>query len=134
LILNNACLIPAGYRSRAFEWTQGEALVFHQSHHFRRAWPDRPGKQDEPRPAGSPAEGRRSSVFVMPYLTTNDLPDSVRGHLPPHAQAIYLAAFNNAWLHHASGPNAEAIVHRIAWSAVKRRYRKVGDAWVPIRP
>lgn len=69
----------------------------------------------------------------MPYLTTDDLPDSVRHHLPPHAQEIYLAAFNNAWRQHAGDPDGEATVHRIAWSAVKRRYRKMGDIWVPLR-
>jgi cation transport regulator len=69
----------------------------------------------------------------MPYLITDDLPDSVRHHLPDHAQQIYLAAFNNAWRQHADDPDREAIVHRIAWSAVKRQYHKVGDAWVPIR-
>jgi cation transport regulator ChaB len=25
----------------------------------------------------------------------------------------------------------EEIAHRVAWAAVKRRYRKRGDAWVP---
>ena len=37
----------------------------------------------------------------MPDLTTDDLPDPVRAYLPPHAQEIYLAAFNNAWRKHA---------------------------------
>lgn len=68
----------------------------------------------------------------MPYATIDDLPDSVRDHLPTHARAIYLAAFNNAWRQHASDPDREAIVHRIAWSAVKRSYRKAGDEWMPI--
>jgi cation transport regulator len=58
----------------------------------------------------------------MPYLTTDDLPASVQDHLPPHAREIYLAAFNNAWRQHGGEPDAEATVHRIAWSAVKRRY------------
>jgi cation transport regulator len=70
----------------------------------------------------------------MPYVTTDDLPDSVRAHLPPHAQEIYLAAFNNAWRQHARNPDGEPVVHRIAWSAVKRRYRKQGDRWVAIGP
>jgi len=52
--------------------------------------------------------------------------------LPPHAQDIYLAAFNNAWRQHGYEPDAEATVHRIAWSAVKRSYRKVGGVWMPI--
>jgi cation transport regulator len=68
----------------------------------------------------------------MPYQSTLDLPESIRAHLPVHAQEIYLAAFNNAWRAHVSDPDREAIVHRIAWSAVKRRYRKQGDDWVPI--
>ena len=33
----------------------------------------------------------------MPYKTLSALPDSIRDHLPRHAQEIYLAAFNNAW-------------------------------------
>lgn len=33
----------------------------------------------------------------MPYKTPGELPESVREHLPGHAQEIYLAAFNNAW-------------------------------------
>jgi cation transport regulator len=68
----------------------------------------------------------------MPYRTTDDLPDSIRHHLPPHAQAIFLAAFNNAWQQHAQDPDREATVHRIAWGAVKRRYRKIGDDWMPL--
>nr|WP_294505727.1 ChaB family protein [uncultured Rhodopila sp.] len=68
----------------------------------------------------------------MPYRETEDLPQSVREHLPQHAQEIYLAAFNNAWQQHERDPDIEAIVHRIAWAAVKRSYRKEGDVWVPI--
>ena len=68
----------------------------------------------------------------MPYRTVDDLPPSVRAHLPIHAQEIYLAAFNNAWRQHANDPDGEAIVHRIAWAAVKRRYRKQGEEWVAI--
>jgi cation transport regulator len=68
----------------------------------------------------------------MPYRQIEDLPRAIRTHLPPHAQEIYLAAFNNAWEQHADDPDGEATVHRIAWAAVKRRYRKVGEEWVPI--
>ncbi|MGD0433406.1 MAG: ChaB family protein, partial [Acetobacteraceae bacterium] len=31
----------------------------------------------------------------MPYRMNEDLPPSVRDHLPPHAQDIYREAFNN---------------------------------------
>lgn len=67
----------------------------------------------------------------MPYASNDDLPASVRSHLPEEAQDIYRAAFNNAWVKYAA-QGREDIAHRIAWSAVKRRYRKEGDAWVPI--
>ena len=67
----------------------------------------------------------------MPYAHNEDLPPAVRGVLPPHAQEIYRAAFNNAWQQcEASGAFDEATVHRIAWGAVKRQYRKAGKLWV----
>ena len=69
----------------------------------------------------------------MPYGTNEDLPSSVARHLPPHAQDIYRAAFNNAWAAHAGDPRQEEAAHRIAWAAVKRAYEKVGDAWVEKR-
>ncbi len=67
----------------------------------------------------------------MPYATNDDLPPSVRGHLPWHAQDIYRAAFNAAWLQHAGDPRQEEAAHRIAWAAVKKRYVKAGRDWVP---
>lgn len=68
----------------------------------------------------------------MPYAGTEDLPESVRHVLPEHAQEIYRAAFNAAWMQHADDPVAEeGTAHRIAWAAVKRRYRKSGGRWVP---
>ncbi len=69
----------------------------------------------------------------MPYERNEDLPLSIRSHLPPHAQDIFRAAFNNAW--HRYGESAherEEIAHRIAWAAVKRQYRKIGDHWVHV--
>ena len=71
---------------------------------------------------------------LMPYACNEDLPPSVRNHLPQHAQDIYRAAFNNAWLRYADrGPaGQEPIAHRIAWAAVKRRYRKLDNDWVAI--
>ena len=57
----------------------------------------------------------------MPYDSTSDLPESVRDHLPAHAQDIYRAAFNNAWDEY---DHDEARAHRVAWGAVERDYRK----------
>ncbi len=68
----------------------------------------------------------------MPYSGIEELPQPVRNALPQHAQEIYRAAFNAAWVQHAGDPFAdEATAHRIAWAAVKRRYRKSGRQWVP---
>ena len=68
----------------------------------------------------------------MPYVTTSDLPPAVR-RLPPHAQEIFLSAFNSAWQSYAGrGPHKqEEIAFRVAWAAVKKRYRKQGETWVP---
>ena len=66
----------------------------------------------------------------MPYQTNDDLPPSIRAHLPGHAQDIYRAAFNRAFADHAHDPRQEEAAHRIAWAAVKRRYVKVGADWV----
>ena len=66
----------------------------------------------------------------MPYGSIDDLPASVRRHLPPHAQQIFVAAFNHAWLAHAGDPRQEEAAFRIAWAAVKRAYVKLGGQWV----
>jgi cation transport regulator len=71
-------------------------------------------------------------VAVMPYPSNDDLPLSVRQHLPSHAQDIFRAAFNSAWdSYGAKEPwRREEIAHRVAWAAVKRRYRKLNGEWV----
>ena len=66
----------------------------------------------------------------MPYRVNADLPPSVRGHLPEHAQDIFREAFNHAYAEHADDPRQEEAAFRIAWAAVKRRYEKFGDEWV----
>lgn len=68
----------------------------------------------------------------MPYASVADLPGSLRAHLPPHALEIFRAAFNGAWNTYADRAPAqrEEIAHRVAWAAVKRRFRKDGDYWV----
>ncbi|WP_255991885.1 ChaB family protein [Chitinolyticbacter albus] len=61
----------------------------------------------------------------MPYSSLKDLPDSVRDHLPRHAQEIYRAAFNSAWDDYE---HDEARAHRVAWAAVKNKYEKDEDS------
>ena len=71
----------------------------------------------------------------MPYKTLSDLPESVRVHLPKHAQEIYLAAFNNAWqeYRHPEDRRGKAtrdeVAHKVAWAAVKQQYEKQGEKW-----
>lgn len=67
----------------------------------------------------------------MPYPSVEDLPDAVREHLPPHAQEIYRSAFNSAWDRYADrGVERDETAHRIAWAAVKRRYRNANNEWI----
>jgi cation transport regulator len=63
----------------------------------------------------------------MPYTITDELPPGLRNHLPQHAQEIFLAAFNSAWDEYGGD---EERAFRIAWAAVKQRYRKRGKFWV----
>jgi cation transport regulator len=69
----------------------------------------------------------------MPYTSNTELPVGVRRHLPGPAQSIYREAFNHAWVTYAGDPRQEEIAHRVAWAAVKRKYQKIGDDWVPMR-
>ncbi|AUA60280.1 ChaB-like [Operophtera brumata nucleopolyhedrovirus] len=61
----------------------------------------------------------------MPYNRTAELPSALK-KLPPRAKRIFRRAFNNAYDHYDS----EDVAFRVAWSAVKRLYKKRGDAWV----
>jgi cation transport regulator len=63
----------------------------------------------------------------MPYAANSDLPASVRAHLPAHAQDIFRAAFNHALTEYRD--EGEEAAFRVAWSAVKRGYVKVGSEW-----
>jgi cation transport regulator len=65
----------------------------------------------------------------VPYSTNDELPPSVRSHLPNHAQDIYREAFNHAYAAHAGEGRQEEAAHRIAWAAVKQSYVKVGNTW-----
>ncbi len=69
----------------------------------------------------------------MPYRSNEELPPRIRAHLPTHAQDIFREAFNHAWIAYGSKDpdRLEEIAHRVAWAAVKKRYRKVGSEWLP---
>jgi cation transport regulator len=69
----------------------------------------------------------------MPYSSTNDLPDSVKGVLPDHAQEIYKEAFNSAYDQYdkpeerRGNEGREEVAHKVAWNAVKQTYEKGDD-------
>lgn len=60
----------------------------------------------------------------MPYKTNADLPSAVKGALPAAAQTLFRGAFNGAMSQ--SGTSEESAM-RIAWAAVKKRYKKGAD-------
>jgi cation transport regulator len=66
----------------------------------------------------------------MPYEFNEDLPPSVRDHLPEHAQDIFREAFNHAYAEHKGDSRQEEAAFRIAWAAVKRSYKKIGREWM----
>ncbi len=59
--------------------------------------------------------------------------------LPSQAQKIYSKAHKNALKQYSSPSkrrvgrqqSKEQVAHRVAWSAVKKEYKKKGDKWVP---
>jgi len=61
----------------------------------------------------------------MPYKTNKALPERVQHTLPQSAQTIYRKTFNSA-----DEQYDEATAHKVAWSAVKKSYKKEGDKWV----
>ncbi len=77
----------------------------------------------------------------MPYKTNKNLPESLRKHLPMGAQTIYRKAFNNAFVQYKDpkkrkfASSLEVTAHRVAWTAVKREYRKdlSSGKWVKIK-
>lgn len=65
----------------------------------------------------------------MPYRRKNDLPKTLN-KLPTEAKEIYSKAFNNAEKFYAKNKDKDLIAAKVAWSAVKRKFRKVRDSWV----
>jgi cation transport regulator len=73
---------------------------------------------------------------MMPYKSINELPESVKDSLPKKAQEIYKEAYNNAWDQYdkpserRGDASREETAHKVAWSAVKKKYEKRGSKWV----
>jgi cation transport regulator len=72
----------------------------------------------------------------MPYESIDDLPDSVKDNLPKHAREIYKEAYDAAWDQYKDPEDRrgdatrEETAHRVAWSAVKKKYEKDNGRWV----
>jgi len=61
----------------------------------------------------------------------------VRNVLPKNAREIDQAAFNNAWDEYKDpedrkdDDSRETVAHKVAWAAVKNKYEKENDHWIP---
>jgi cation transport regulator len=59
-----------------------------------------------------------------PYKTVDDLPSNVTNVLPKEAQRLWMRVFNESF------PKGEDYARKVAWTVVKRIYKKSGDKWV----
>ena len=92
------------------------------------------GKRSSRRGTNSSSSGGSSSSSSALSARTRKAIDT----LPSHAQKIYSKAHKNALKQYASpskrrggkGQSKEQVAHRVAWSAVKKEYKKKGDKWV----
>lgn len=72
----------------------------------------------------------------MPYGKISELPDQVKENLPKHAAEIFLAAYNSAYEQYADASerdgndSREEVAFKVAWSAVKDKYKKNNGEWV----
>jgi cation transport regulator len=74
--------------------------------------------------------GLSSKGGRMPYQDITELPRGVRDNLPPHAQEIYMKAYDNSWEEYKNPgdrrgkASREETAGRVAWAAVKKEYFK----------
>src|SRR5215210_4209990 len=84
------------------------------------------------RTSGSSSSGSTSSALSPRTRKAIDT-------LPSHAQKIYTKAHKNALKQYSipskrrggKSQSKEQVAHKVAWSAVKKEYKKKGDKWVP---
>jgi cation transport regulator len=84
--------------------------------------------------SGSKRKGSRSGGILRLSSRTKKAIDT----LPEHAQEIYKKAHKNALKQYKSPAkrrggkrqSREQVAHKVAWSAVKREYKKEGHKWV----
>lgn len=61
----------------------------------------------------------------MPYNNISELPESVKNVLPKPAQKLFMKVFNASF-----DKYGEDRAFKIAWAAVKKRFKKKGNIWV----
>ena len=72
----------------------------------------------------------------MPYDNIDELPNQVKNSLTKDAQKIFKEAYNNAWDQYSDpekrrgDASQEEVANRVAWSAVKKKYKKKNNKWV----
>lgn len=76
----------------------------------------------------------------MPYKSKNELPERVKNVLPPHAQDIFMKAYDNAMEQYSNpskrrgNESQEETAFKVAWSAVEKEYEKgPSGKWQPER-
>jgi cation transport regulator len=88
--------------------------------------------------SGTTASGRSSSSISSSSRLSARTRKAI-DTLPSHAQHIYKKAHKNALKQYKSPSkrrggkhqSREQVAHKVAWSAVKKEYKKKGDRWVP---
>lgn len=72
----------------------------------------------------------------MPYKIKLSLPKQTN-KLPPEAKGVYKEAFNDAERFYSEPKkrdnkkeSQETVAAKVAWSAVKKKFKKVNDKWV----
>jgi cation transport regulator len=94
-----------------------------------------------PRKSSSSGKKRKSSRSTSARRSSSGLSARTKkaiDTLPSHAQHIYKKAHKNALKQYSSPSkrrggkrqSKEQVAHKVAWSAVKREYKKEGDRWV----
>ena len=72
----------------------------------------------------------------MPYKSIEALPAPVKKALPKGALQIFRKVFNSAIKEYADpekrrgNDSKDTVARKVAWSVVKKTYRKAGDHWV----
>lgn len=71
---------------------------------------------------------RLESVHLNPYYKNEDLPAPLKHVLPAEAQTVWRLAYMAA----AKQYKSEVIARKVAWTAVKKQYKKSADKWVKL--